>query len=150
MAIRKILKASEHNDFLRKKCKLVNNIKDNIDILEDLWDTLYSANGAGLAAPQIGILKRIAVVDIDGLKVELINPVIIEKSDEIVIETEGCLSLPNQWAKVARPKFVKVETLDRNGNKQIIEASNWQARAICHEVEHLDGMLYIDNAITEE
>lgn len=150
MAIRNILKASENNEFLRKKSKEVNDVKSVIDLLDDLWDTLHRANGAGLAAPQVGILKRVAVVEIDGLKLELINPVILEKSNEQVIQTEGCLSFPNQWGKVARPKTIKVETLDRQGNKSIITATDWQARAICHEVDHLDGILYVDNALEEE
>ena len=150
MARRNILKASEHNEFLRKKSKIVNDVKSIYDLLDDLWETLHHANGAGLAAPQVGILKRVAVVEIDGLKLELINPIIIEKSDEQVIQTEGCLSFPNQWGKVARPKMVKVETLDRQGNKKTITATDWQARAICHEVEHLDGILYVDNVLEEE
>ena len=150
MAIRNILKASENNEFLRKKSKEVNDVKSVIDLLDDLWDTLHRANGAGLAAPQVGILKRVAVIEIDGLKLELINPIIIEKSDEQVIQTEGCLSFPNQWGKVARPKMVKVETLDRQGNKSIITATDWQARAICHEIDHLDGILYVDNVLEEE
>ena len=150
MAIRNILKASEHNEFLRKKSKIVNDVKSIYDLLDDLWETLHHANGAGLAAPQVGILKRVAVVEIDGLKLELINPVIIEKSDEQVIQTEGCLSFPNQWGKVARPKMVIVETLDRQGNTKTITATDWQARAICHEVEHLDGILYVDNVLEEE
>lgn len=135
---------------LRKKCKSVQEINENTwTLLEDMAETMYDANGVGLAAPQVGILKRIVVIDIGEGLVELINPVIVETKGSQV-DYEGCLSIPGQSAIVDRPEYVKVEGLNRHGEKIIVEGEELMAVALCHEIDHLDGILYIDKAIPEE
>lgn len=148
MAIRNIRLSTD--EVLRKKCKPVKEITPNLlTLLDDMANTMYEANGVGLAAPQVGILKRAVVIDIgDGL-VELINPVILETSGS-QIDDEGCLSLPGKSALVERPNYVKVQAIDRDGNECIIEGEELMARALCHEIDHLDGILYIDKALPEE
>lgn len=142
MAIRNIRKFGD--DILRKKCRIVENIDDKIiTLLDDMADTLYESGGVGLAAPQIGVLKRIAVIDIgDGL-IELINPEIIETSGE-QNGAEGCLSVPDRWGNVSRPKKVTVRAFDRDGNEYEITGEDLLARAFCHEIDHLDGKLFVD------
>jgi len=131
---------------LRKKSRPVEEIDNKIlTLLEDMADTMYKADGVGLAAPQVGILKRIVTIDTgDGLY-EMINPVILEQSGE-QDGPEGCLSLPGTTGEVKRPMNVKVRYTDRNGETVIIETEELFARAICHEVDHLDGILYKDKA----
>jgi len=148
MATREIRLSTD--EVLRKVCKPVKEINANtLTLLEDMAETMYAANGVGLAAPQVGILKRVVVIDIgDGL-VEMINPVVVEKRGS-KIDYEGCLSLPGQSALVERPEYVKVEALNRNGEKIIVEGEELMAVALCHETDHLDGVLYIDKAIPEE
>lgn len=148
MAIRNIRLSTD--EVLRKKCKPIKEITPNLlTLLDDMANTMYEANGVGLAAPQVGILKRAVVIDIgDGL-VELINPVILETSGS-QIDDEGCLSLPGKSAPVERPNYVKVQAIDRDGNECIIEGEELMARALCHEIDHLDGILYIDKALPEE
>lgn len=137
------------DDALRKKCKEVTEIRPSIiTLLNDMAETMYNANGVGLAAPQVGILKRIVVIDVgDGL-VELINPEIIETRGSYTDE-EGCLSLPGKSAPVTRPEYTKVKAMDRNGNWFIIEGEGLMSRALNHEIDHLDGVLYIDKAVKE-
>ena len=118
-------------------------------LIEDMLDTMYEANGVGLAAPQVGILKRAVVIDIGEGLVELLNPVILETSGSQTDE-EGCLSLPRQSAPVERPYYVKAKAMDREGNEFIIEGEELMARALCHEIDHLDGILYIDKALPRE
>ena len=144
MAIRNIVKIGD--DTLRKICRTQLNFDERLaQILDDMADTMYNAEGVGLAAPQIGILRRFCVVDTgDGL-IELINPVIIEKSG-CQIGGEGCLSVPDRCEEVKRPLKVKVRAQDRNGNNIIVEGEGLKARAFCHEIDHLDGILYIDRA----
>lgn len=151
MAIRNIVK--DGDEVLRKVCRPVEKFDQKLsDLIDDMAQTMYQAQGVGLAAPQIGILKRIAVVDIgEGLH-EFINPRIIEASGE-QIGTEGCLSCPGIWGTVKRPNFVTVEAYDRNGDRFILSASELFARAICHEFDHLDGKLFKDfviNFVTED
>lgn len=135
------------DDVLRKRCKTVTKITPNIHmLLDDMADTMYAANGVGLAAPQVGILKRIVVIDIGEGLVELINPEIIETSGSQV-GNEGCLSFPGYSAPVERPNYVKVKALDRNGDEIIVEGKELMARALCHETDHLDGVLYVDKAM---
>ncbi len=142
MAIRMI--RTEGEEILRKKCKEIKEITPKIiELLDDMADTLYDSNGVGLAAPQVGILKRIVVIDIGEGLFELINPVILEKSGEQT-GNEGCLSIPGKMGVVTRPNYVKAEATDRNGERYIIEATELMARAICHELDHLDGILYAD------
>lgn len=111
--------------------------------LDDMAETMYKAEGVGLAAPQIGILRRYCIVDVgDGL-IELVNPVIESASGKQEGE-EGCLSIPNRYESVTRPMTVTVRAQDRNGNSFTITAEGFKARALCHEIDHLDGILYID------
>ncbi|MBP3628301.1 peptide deformylase [Anaerotignum sp.] len=148
MAIRNIRISTD--EVLRKKCKEVKEITPNLlTLLDDMADTMYEANGVGLAAPQVGILKRAVVIDIGEGLVELINPVILETSGS-QIDDEGCLSVPGKYAPVDRPNYVKVKAMDRDGNEFIIEGEELMARALCHEIDHLDGILYIDKALPVE
>ena len=144
MAYRQI--RNDGDEVLRKISKPVDTIdKKILSLLEDMADTMYRADGVGLAAPQIGILKRMVVIDVgDGLY-EMINPVILEQSGE-QDGMEGCLSILGVMGKVKRPMNVKLKYTDRNGESVTIEASEFFARAICHELDHLDGILYKDKA----
>ncbi len=144
MALRNIRTLGD--DILRKKCRRVENIDDKIlTLLDDMADTMYEANGVGLAAPQIGVLKRIAVIDTgDGL-IELINPEIIEKSGSQTAD-EGCLSVPGKYGKVERPQKVTVRATDRFGEEFELCGEELLARAICHETDHLDGVVFVDKA----
>lgn len=140
MAIREVRTSGD--EVLTKKCREIKEITSStITLLEDMADTMYEYNGVGLAAPQVGILRRAVVIDIgDGL-IELINPVIIEKEGSQT-GAEGCLSVPGLTGTVTRPNYCKVEALDRNGNKITVEGEELMARALCHEIDHLDGILY--------
>lgn len=144
MAYRQIRK--DGDEVLRKISRPVDSIdKKILALLEDMADTMYRADGVGLAAPQIGILKRIVVIDVgDGLY-EMINPIILEQSGE-QDGMEGCLSIPGVLGKVKRPMKVTLRYTDRNGEGITIEAKEFFARAICHELDHLDGILYKDKA----
>ncbi len=147
MAKRTILNVDTDNETLRKKSREVEKIDDRIlTLLDDMAETMYDANGVGLAAPQVGILKRIVVIDVgDGL-LELINPVITYKKGE-QINPEGCLSVPGKSGTVSRPEKVKVRALNRHGEEINIDADGLLAIALCHEIDHLSGTLYIDNVI---
>ena len=148
MAIRTIRISTD--EVLRKTCKEVKEITPNlITLLDDMAETMYDANGVGLAAPQVGILKRVVVIDIGEGLVELINPVILETSGSQT-DDEGCLSVPGKYAPVERPNYVKAKAMDRDGNEFIIEGEELMARALCHEIDHLDGILYIDKALPVE
>lgn len=147
MAKRTILNVDTDNETLRKKSRDVEVIDDRIlTLLDDMAETMYDANGVGLAAPQVGVLKKVVVIDVgDGL-IELINPVITYKKGE-QIDAEGCLSVPGRSATVSRPEKVMVRALNRKGEEINIEGTGLLARALCHEIDHLSGTLYIDNAI---
>ena len=140
MAIRSIVKVGD--PVLSKKCREVENIDDRIiTLLDDMIDTLYDSGGVCLAAPQVGVLKRIAVIDVgDGL-IELINPEIVS-TEGTQNDLEGCLSLPGKWGYVERPKKVTVRAMDRTGDVYEYEGKDLLARAFCHELEHLDGILF--------
>ncbi len=142
MAIRNIVKIGD--DVLRKVCRSQLTFDEKLHtVLDDMAETMYKAEGVGLAAPQIGILRRYCVVDVgDGL-IELINPVITEKSGRQT-GSEGCLSIPDRFEEVVRPLKVTVRAQDRNGKNIVITAEGFKARAFCHEIDHLDGILYID------
>ncbi len=142
MAIRKIVEIGD--DKLRKQCKPVEKFDLRLRILlKDMADTMYKANGVGLAAPQVGILRRVVVVDIgDGL-IEMINPEIIHAEGEQT-GPEGCLSVPGRSGVVTRPNIVTVRYQDRNGDEYEATAEEFLARAFCHELDHLDGTLYVD------
>lgn len=142
MAIREIV---QHTDaFIRKKSRDVKQIDNNvIALLDDMKETVLNANGSGLAGVQVGVLKRIFVININGVYMEFINPEITKTSGE-QHEVEGCLSVKMPYGYVKRPATVTVKALDRNGNKFTYTASEYTAIAICHEYDHLDGILYID------
>ena len=142
MAIRNIVKIGD--DVLRKVCRSQLTFDEKLHtVLDDMAETMYKAEGVGLAAPQIGILRRYCVVDVgDGL-IELINPVITEKSGSQT-GSEGCLSIPDRFEEVVRPLKVTVRAQGRNGKNIVITAEGFKARAFCHEIDHLDGILYID------
>lgn len=142
MAIRNIVKIGD--DVLRKVCRSQLTFDERLHtVLDDMAETMYKAEGVGLAAPQIGILRRYCVVDVgDGL-IELINPVITEKSGSQT-GSEGCLSIPDRFEEVERPFKVTVRAQDRNGKNITVTAEGFKARAFCHEIDHLDGILYID------
>lgn len=142
MAIRNIV--TKGDDVLRKICRTQLQFDDKLaTILDDMRETMYKAEGVGLAAPQVGILRRFCIIDVgDGL-IELINPVIIETKG-LQIGNEGCLSVPGEYAEVERPNYVKVRAQDRFGNNIVVEGTELKARALCHEIDHLDGILYID------
>lgn len=142
MALRNIVKLGD--DILRKVCRTQLTFDDRLAmILNDMADTMYHAEGVGLAAPQIGILRRYCIVDVGDGIIELINPV-IEKQSGSQDGEEGCLSIPGRYDCVTRPMKVKVRAQDRNGKTFTITAEGFKARAICHEIDHLDGILYID------
>ena len=147
MAKRTILNVDTDNETLRKKSRDVEIIDERIlTLLDDMAETMYAAQGVGLAAPQVGVLKKVVVIDVgDGL-IELINPVITYKKGE-QIDAEGCLSVPGRSATVSRPEKVMVRALNRKGEEINIEGTGLLARALCHEIDHLSGTLYIDNAI---
>ena len=145
MAILNIVK--EGDPTLRKVCRPVVEITPRIlTLLDDMRETLAEANGAGLAAPQVGILRRIALVDMGGEVVELINPEIIETEGEQE-EVEGCLSVPDVWGVTRRPARVKVKALNRQGEEFTVEGEGINARCLCHEIDHLDGRLFTDNVL---
>ena len=143
MAIRKI--RIDGDDVLRKVCKPVEKMTGRIEtLIEDMYETMYEANGVGLAAPQVGILKRIVVIDVcDGEAYTLINPVIVEADGEQVGD-EGCLSLPGLVGTVKRPNHVVCKALNENMEEITVEGEGLLARAICHELDHLEGVLYKD------
>lgn len=147
MAIRNI--RLEKDEILKKKSREVDVIDEKIQtLIDDMIETMYKYNGVGLSAVQVGILKRIVVIDIEdgeGVRV-LINPKIIKTKGEQEVD-EGCLSFPNQYAKLVRPKEVTAEALDRSGKKIIIKAKDLLAQAICHELDHLDGITFVDKMI---
>ncbi len=147
MAIRNILKYGDPT--LRKVSRSVVNFDDRLAaILDDMKDTMYEADGVGLAAPQVGILRRLCIIDIgDGL-IELVNPVITNKSG-VQNENEGCLSVPGDYRTTVRPMTVTVRAQDRHGNTFTVTGEGLKARALCHEIDHLDGKLFIDRAIKE-
>lgn len=129
---------------LEKKCKEVTEITPKIEeLIGDMLDTMYEACGVGLAAPQVGILKRIVVIDIGEGPVVMINPVILETSGEQTGD-EGCLSLPGKAGTVTRPNYVKARAFDEDMNEFVIEGTELMARAICHELDHLDGHMYTE------
>ena len=142
MAIRNIVKLGD--DILRKVCRTQMTFDERLaTTLDDMADTMYKAEGVGLAAPQIGILRRYCIVDVGDGIIELVNPVIESMSGEQTGE-EGCLSIPNRYESVTRPMTVTVRAQDRRGNSFTITAEGFKARALCHEIDHLDGILYID------
>lgn len=146
MAIRNI--REDGDEVLRKKCKPVTKMTERLSaLIDDMFETMYEANGVGLAAPQVGVLRRIVVIDtMEDNPLVLVNPEIIEEDGEQT-GPEGCLSLPGLQGDVTRPQHVVCKALDRNMNEITVEGEDLLARAICHELDHLDGILYKDLAI---
>ncbi len=138
------------DDTLRRACRPVEKITPRIlTLLDDMIETMRAADGCGLAAPQVGILRRIAVVEVEaGEVIELINPKIIAFAGEQQ-EQEGCLSVPGRWGITKRPKHVTVRAMNRKGETFEVSGSDLLARALCHEIDHLDGKLFIDCVIKE-
>lgn len=142
MALRNIVKIGD--DVLRKVCRTQLTFDEKLwDLLDDMADTMYKADGVGLAAPQVGILRRVCIVDIGEGLIELVNPVIVQKSG-FQKGSEGCLSVPDRYEEVKRPMKVIVRAQNRNGENVEIKGEGLLARALCHEIDHLDGILYID------
>lgn len=144
MAIRNVVQVGD--DVLRKKCYPVEEFNERLwQLLDDMKDTVKKEHGAGLAAPQVGILRRVVVVDVEEGYYEFINPsFLLQKGEQD--GPEGCLSVKGKQGNVKRPYKVKISYFDRNGQKHILDAKGFFARAICHELDHLDGILYIDKA----
>ncbi len=142
MAVRKIVLFGD--DILRKKSREVEKFDDRLhQLLDDMAETMYQQEGAGLAAVQIGILKRVITIDTGQGLIELVNPTILETSG-LQNGPEGCLSLPGKFVDIKRPYKVKIHAYDRNGKPFTMEGTELLARAFCHEIDHLDGKLYID------
>lgn len=144
MAVR-IIRTKDDN-VLYKRCKEVKNFDSKLAVLlDDMYETMKKGNGIGLAAPQVGILKRAVVIQTDEKekKIELVNPVLISEEGTQDGE-EGCLSVPGIWGRVERPMKVRVKAQDRNGNYFEISGEELLARALCHEIEHLDGHLFLE------
>ena len=145
MAIREIREKGD--EILYKKCKAVVKFDKKLHILlDDMYETMQSRDGVGLAAPQVGILKRAVVIDVGDGKIELINPEIVEESGEQT-GSEGCLSVPGVFGEVTRPNVVTVKAQDRDGKWFKLTGKELLARAFCHEIEHLDGKLFLDRVI---
>ena len=151
MALRNIL--TEEEPTLRKVSRKVTNFDDRLHVLiDDMVETLLASNGVGLAAPQVGVLRRVVVVDLGEEILELVNPEILEQSGEQT-GVEGCLSVPGKYGIVTRPNVVKVRAQDRDGNWYEAEGKELIARAFCHELDHLDGHLYtekVERFLTEQ
>lgn len=145
MAIRNIVK--EGDSVLTKVSRKVEKFDERLwTLIDDMAETLHKEQGAGLAAPQVGVLRRVVVIDVGQGVIELINPEIIEKSGE-QHEIEGCLSCPGQWGITKRPMFVMVKAQDRNGNEFKMSGEGLLAKAFCHEIDHLDGILFKQHVI---
>ena len=147
MAIRKILKIGDET--LRKHARPVAEVdRRTKQLLDDMAETMYAADGAGLAAPQVGILRRVVVIDVGEGLIELVNPEIVASEGE-QHQMEGCLSVPGKRGVVARPAKVTVRALNRRGKPIEIVGEGFLAMALCHEIDHLDGVLYVDKIIEE-
>ncbi len=148
MAIRNI--RTEEDPILRKKSREVEKFDDRLfELLDDMAETMYAADGVGLAAVQVGVLRRVVVIDIGEGLMELINPEILEV-DGVQCDVEGCLSLPGKQAYTMRPMTVKVKAQNRDGNWCVYKGSGLKAKAFCHEIDHLDGILYVDKIAKQE
>lgn len=146
MALRNIVKLGDQ--ILNKTSRKVEKFDDKLAaLIDDMLETMYSANGVGLAAVQVGILKRVVVIDIGEGPMELVNPEITMKEGEQQ-ESEGCLSLPGKYGVTSRPQKVQVKAQDRNGKWQVFTGEDLKARAFCHEIDHLDGILFTSHLVT--
>ncbi len=148
MALRKVVKVGESS--LRKKSKPVKDFDESLwELLDDMKETMYENDGMGLAAPQVGVLRRAIVIDVNNAFMELINPEIISRKGKDV-EEEGCLSVGNFRGRVERPYEITVKAFDRYGYPFTLKGEKWLARCICHEVDHLDGILFIDKTLDRD
>lgn len=144
MALRQI--RVDGDPILRKRSREVEKIDDRLlELLDDMVETMRAANGIGLAAPQVGVLKRVIVIDVGEKPLKVINPIISEKEGAIK-DIEGCLSVPQMRGTVERPEKIKVIFMNENGEQLVMEPSGYLARVFCHEIDHLDGVLYTDMA----
>lgn len=144
MAIRNIRKLGD--DLLRKKSRTVDKIDERIiTLLDDMTETMNAANGVGLAAPQVGVLKRVVVIDVGDGVIELINPEVVNLSGHQT-SVEGCLSVPDRWGEVVRPEKVVVRAQARDGEYFEVMGEGLLATALCHEIDHLDGVIFVDKA----
>ncbi len=147
MALRNIVKFGD--PVLNKKSRTVEKFDDRLSqLIDDMLETMYNGNGVGLAAVQVGILKRVVVIDIGEGPMELVNPEITMEEGE-QISQEGCLSLPGKWANTKRPKKVQIKAQDRNGKWQVFTGEDLKAKAFCHEIDHLDGILFTSHVVDE-
>lgn len=148
MAIRKVVKVGESS--LRKKSKPVKDFDQSLwELLDDMKETMYENDGMGFAAPQVGVLRRVIVIDVNNAFIELINPEIISRKGKDV-EEEGCLSVGNFRGRVERPYEITVKAYDRYGYPFTLKGEKWFARCICHEVDHLDGILFVDKTLDRD
>ena len=147
MAIRNVVQ--DGDEILRKKSKPVKEFDEKLwELLDDMRETMNKNDGVGLAAVQVGVLRRVVVLDINNMKLELINPEIIDSFGE-QIDQEGCLSCKGQWGYVKRPQEVTVKAQDRYGNEYVITGVDLLAKALCHEIDHLEGILFVDKIIKD-
>ncbi len=148
MALRDIV--IDGDNILRKKCRPVTEFDEKLaKLLDDMRETMHKADGVGLAAPQIGIARSLAVVEVEDFFIELVNPVITKQKGE-QIGPEACLSVPNKSCNVKRPFYIEVKYQDRHGNYMLLKAEEFIARACCHEIDHLSGILYYDKEFRGE
>lgn len=146
MAIRNIV--GESDGILKKKSRPVINFDDRLaTLLDDMAETMHNAHGVGLAAVQVGVLRRALVVDVGEGLIEMVNPEIVDSSDAMLEESEGCLSFPGLYGIVPRPEWVEVKACDRNGKPVKFRGEGFMARAFCHEIDHLNGVVFKDLAI---
>lgn len=142
MALRKIV--TKEDPILRKHCRPVEKFDGKLaELIDDMKETMYHAEGVGLAAPQVGMLRRVVVMDVGDGFIELVNPEIVEEEGEQFAD-EGCLSIPGEYYETIRPATVKVKAQDRNGKWYVYSGDELKARCFCHEIDHLDGVLFID------
>lgn len=146
MALLRILTLEQDEEALRKKSRPLDGVNHRTrTLLDDLYETMQEANGVGLAAPQVGVLRRVVVIDVGEGRIDLVNPEIIATDGEQE-DREGCLSVPEECGIVKRPMTVTVKALDQNGEPFTLTGEGLLARALCHEIDHLDGVLYVDKA----
>lgn len=145
MALRNVVKVGD--PVLTKKCRTIEVFDDKLStLIDDMFETMYDANGVGLAAPQVGLLKRVVVIDVGDGPIELVNPEITMQEGEQK-EQEGCLSLPGKYGTTVRPQKVQVKAQDRTGKWQVFTGEDLKARCFCHELDHLDGIMFTSRVI---
>ena len=145
MALRKVVEIGD--PILNKKCRPIEKFDDKLStLIDDMFDTMYAANGVGLAGPQVGMLKRVVVIDVGDGPMELVNPEIVMTQGEQRV-SEGCLSVPGKYGVCSRPAKVQVKAQDRNGKWQVFTGEDLKARCFCHEIDHLDGILFTSKVI---